>query len=173
MTGASNHGRSKTLESMNLLRANAASILICCISVVALVVPLYLWWRAVRLRGRSDLVLADRVALARLDETRQLMQPEDAREFSMAIAEILRSYIDVRFKLFAAHQPADEFLHNLLIAPNGMLGNHRASLADFLRRCDLARFEHWLLSPEEMDALLASARNFVFETSQFELRAQP
>lgn len=158
---------------MNILQGNAARILICCISAVALIVPLYLWWRAVQFGRRSDLILPDRVALARLDETRRLMQPEDAREFSMTVAEVVRSYIDVRFKLSIVRQPTEEFLHSLLTKPNDLLANQRAALADFLRRCDVAKFEHWILSLEEMDGLLASACNFVAQTSRPELRTQP
>ncbi len=39
-------------------------------------------------------------------------------------------------------------------------------LADFLHHCDLAKFARWILSIEEMENMLQSARTFVIETGQ-------
>ena len=54
------------------------------------------------------------IALDRLEEARALMQPENAREFSIAVSEIVRHYIEDRFQVWAARRTTEEFLHDLL-----------------------------------------------------------
>jgi len=137
----------------------------------AVAVPLYLVWRR---WGRRPTValLPYQIALARLEEARKLMQPEDAREFSIEVSEIVRTYIAVRFEVRAAHRTTEEFLHGLLAMPDALLGSHRALLADFLRHCDLAKFARWVLSYEEMEGMLLSALDFVLATGQPQLEVK-
>jgi len=104
------------------------------------------------------------IALDRLEEARVLMQPENAREFSILISEIVRHYMEARFKVRAARRTTEEFLHDLLQPSDTLLASHRELLADFLRHCDLAKFARWILSMGEMETMLRSARAFVLET---------
>jgi hypothetical protein len=78
----------------------------------------------------------------------------------------VRNYIEVRFHVWAARRTTEEFLYDLLESPDALLGSHRAVLADFLHHCDLAKFARWILSVEEMENMLQSARTFVVETGK-------
>ena len=106
------------------------------------------------------------IALARLEKARALMTVPTAREFSIEVSEIVRSYIEARFHVRAAHQTTEEFLHNLLEPSDALLTGHRELLGDFLHHCDLAKFARWVLSLEEMEEMYGSARTFVSETGK-------
>jgi hypothetical protein len=106
------------------------------------------------------------IALDRLEEAHALMQPENAREFSITVSEIVRHYIEDRFHVGAARRTTEEFLYDLLESSDALLAGHRALLADFLHHCDLAKFALWVLSIEEMENMLQSARTFVIETGR-------
>jgi hypothetical protein len=106
------------------------------------------------------------IALDRLEKARALMTLETAREFSIEVSEIVRSYIEARFHVRVAHQTTEEFLHELLEPSDALLAGHQELLAEFLHHCDLAKFARWILSREEMEAMHASARMFVLETGK-------
>jgi hypothetical protein len=106
------------------------------------------------------------VALERLEAARELMRPAQAREFSIAVSEIVRSYIELRFATRAAHHTTQEFLHDCVAGLDSPLAEHREALGNFLYHCDLAKFARWVLSIEEMEAMLQSACAFVRETGQ-------
>ena len=132
----------------------------------ALAALLYAGWLWNRRRALAAALLPYEIALARLEEARALMQPENAREFSIAVSEIVRQYIEQRFRVWAARRTTEEFLHDLLEPSDALLTSHRSLLAEFLRHCDLAKFARWILSSEEMDTMLESACRFVRETGQ-------
>jgi hypothetical protein len=132
----------------------------------ALAALLYAGWRWNRRRALAAALLPYEIALARLEEARALMQPENAREFSITVSEIVRQYIEVRFRVWAARRTTEEFLHDLLEPSDALLMSHRELLAEFLRHCDLAKFARWILSLEEMNTMLQSAHNFVLETGK-------
>ena len=104
------------------------------------------------------------IALDRLEQVRGLMTPEQAREFSFAVSEIVRGYIEQQFQTRAAHRTTEEFLHDLVTEPDALLLKHRTLLADFLRHCDLAKFALWNLALSEMESMHQSARTFVLHT---------
>ena len=131
----------------------------------ALAALLYAGWFWNRRRALAAL-LPYEIALARLEEARALMQPENAHEFSITVSEIVRQYIEQRFRVWAARRTTEEFLHDLLEPSDALLTSHRSLLAEFLRHCDLAKFARWILSSEEMDTMLESACRFVRETGQ-------
>jgi hypothetical protein len=132
----------------------------------ALAALLYAGWLWNRRRALAAALLPYEIALARLEEARALMQPEHAREFSITVSEIVRQYIEQRFRVWAARRTTEEFLHDLLEPSDALLTSHRSLLAEFLRHCDLAKFARWILSSEEMDTMLKSACRFVRETGQ-------
>jgi hypothetical protein len=113
------------------------------------------------------------IALQRLEEIRPLMRPSSVREFSIAISDIVRRYIEEEFHLTATHRTTEEFLHDLLQSANGALSSHRNLLAHFLNQCDVAKFAAASLSARIMETLHESARSFVTETSKPTAAAQP
>jgi hypothetical protein len=132
----------------------------------ALAALLYAGWRWNRRRALTAALLPYEIALAKLEEARALMQPENACAFSITVSEIVRQYIEVRFEVWAARRTTEEFLHDLIDPSDVSLAHHRDLLADFLRHCDLAKFARWILSIEEMETMLQSAHNFVLETGK-------
>jgi len=132
----------------------------------ALAVLLYAGWLWNRRRNSAAVLLPYEIALARLAEARSLMQPENAREFSITVSEIIRHYIEVRFRVWAARRTTEEFLHDVVDQSDAMLTNHRELLDDFLGHCDLAKFARWILSAPEMETMLQSAHTFVLETGR-------
>ena len=101
------------------------------------------------------------IALEKLAATRPLMQDESAEPFSLAVSEIVRLFIETCLPVRAAHRTTNEFLHDLLNLPHSPLAAQRESLAQFLEHCDLAKFARWSLTLPQMEAMLASAGNFV------------
>jgi len=135
--------------------------------VLLLALGLYGLWR--RRRGRrTPVLLPHELALQRLDEIRTLMQPAHAREFCIAISDVIRGYIEQRFHVTATRQTTEEFLHDLLRSANASLAQHQALLGEFLHQCDFVKFAALGLTLNNMEALRQSARTFVLETVKAE-----
>jgi hypothetical protein len=117
-------------------------------------------------RRRQQRKLAYEIALERLENTRPLMRESNAEPFSLAVSEIVRRFIEEVLPVRAAHRTTDEFLRDLTSLSYLPLAQHRDSLADFLRHCDLAKFARWSLTVSQMDAMLESARAFVIDLGQ-------
>jgi hypothetical protein len=121
-------------------------------------------WRWRRRRPRT--LLPFEVALQRLEEIRTLMMPQSAREFGIAVSDIVRSYIEQRFEVVATQRTTEEFLQDLVKSCNESLASHRPLLSDFLQQCDLVKFAGLSPSPQILEALRQSARTFVSETAR-------
>jgi hypothetical protein len=134
-------------------------------AVVALALAAYGIRRWVKSRRRPRVLLSHEIALKRLAEIEPLMQPATAREFSTAVSDIVRRYIEARFDVVATHRTTEEFLHDLLKDPREALLRHRALLSEFLHQCDLVKFAGMALTPQSMQSLQRSARAFVIETA--------
>ena len=117
-------------------------------------------------RRRQQRKLAYEIALERLENTRPLMRESNAEPFSLAVSEIVRRFIEEVLPVRAAHRTTDEFLRDLTSLSYLPLAQHRDSLADFLRHCDLAKFARWSLTVSQMDAMLESARAIVIDLGQ-------
>jgi hypothetical protein len=124
----------------------------------------YAVWRWRRRRPARALQYFE-IALRRLEELRALMHPASVREFSSAISDTVRRYIEAGFKVTATHRTTEEFLHGILDTENSPLSSHRPLLAEFLRQCDLAKFAGMSLSADNMESLYQSARSFIVGTS--------
>jgi len=133
--------------------------------VVILVLAIYRIWRWRRERGVRPLLPYER-ALERLEHVRALMQPADAREFSIAVSDIVRGYIEQRFEVAVTRRTTEEFLHDLLETPHVALARHQSLLADFLHQCDFVKFAGMSLALQDMETLRQSARAFVLATAK-------
>jgi Domain of unknown function (DUF4381) len=123
-------------------------------------------WRRRRRRRRPGVLSPLELALRRLEESRVLMQPASANEFSVAVSDIVRSYIEQQFKVTATLRTTEEFLRDLIGASNAALASHRDLLSEFLHQCDLAKFAGLALTMQSMESLYQSARTFVGETGR-------
>ncbi len=131
-------------------------------AVIAL--GMYGAWRWQRRRRSPRTPSPFELALQRLEDIRVLMQPRSAREFSIAVSDIVRSYIEQRFDLTATHRTTEEFLRDLLEFPHAALVQHRALLSEFLHQCDLVKFAGMALTVQNMESLHQSACDFVRAT---------
>jgi hypothetical protein len=127
----------------------------------------YAAWRRHRSSSsRPRIPLPFEAALQRLEDIRRLLDPASAREFSIAVSDIVRQYIEVQFMVTATHRTTEEFLRDLLETSNAALAAHRNLLAEFLNQCDLAKFAGVSLSRQILESLHRSARSFVTESSK-------
>jgi hypothetical protein len=126
----------------------------------------YAAWRWHRRQRPVRALLPFEIALRRLEASRGLLNPASVREFSIAISDIVREYIEAAFHVTATHRTTEEFLRDLLDASNTALAVHRKLLAEFLDQCDIAKFAGISLSTQIMESLYQSARSFVIETSK-------
>ncbi len=126
----------------------------------------YAWWRWKHRPPPPRQLELFEIALQRLEEARALMQPASVREYSIAISDVVRQYIEGAMQVVATHRTTEEFLRDLLDSKNSALAAHRALLEDFLHQCDVAKFAGVGLSMQIMESLHRSARSFVIETSK-------
>jgi len=129
----------------------------------------YAIWRRTRRRRAPKIPQPFEIALERLEELRPLMHPASVREFSIAISDVVRRYIEEAFAVIATQRTTEEFLHDLLASAHPSLAPHRKLLAEFLNRCDLAKFAGMSFSRQDLESLHQSARSFVLSTSQSSL----
>jgi hypothetical protein len=133
----------------------------------------YAWWRWRQRRRAARKLELFEIALQRLDAARALMHPSSVKEYSVAISDVVRQYIEAGMQVTATHRTTEEFLHGLLSSSNAALAAHRGLLADFLSQCDMAKFAGVGLSMQIMESLHRSARSFVIETAKPVPAAQP
>ena len=140
--------------------------------IALLALGLYALWRWHRRGLAKRPPLPFEIALQRLEQLRALMQPSSVREFSIAITDTIRQYIEQRFQLTAAHRTTEEFLRDLLVTSQESLAAHRSLLGEFLHQCDLAKFAGMSLSHANMEMLYESAHTFVVATAKPPLPAE-
>ncbi|HEX3397551.1 MAG TPA: DUF4381 family protein [Steroidobacteraceae bacterium] len=129
---------------------------------VLLALSIYGWWRW--RRRAPPALLPHEIALQRLEDIRVLMQPRSAREFSTAVSDIVRRYIEQKFDVTATRRTTEEFLRDLLESSNASLARHRGLLGEFLHHCDFVKFAALSLTVQNMESLHQSARAFVLAT---------
>jgi hypothetical protein len=121
-------------------------------------------WRWTR-RAKLRQMLPHEIALQSLEGARQLMDPEQAREYCFAVSSIIRRYVEDTFHVHAPMLTTEEFLRDLVEVRDTMLEPHRALLGEFLQHCDLAKFAGWRYSMPDLEAMHASGQSFVHQTS--------
>jgi hypothetical protein len=84
--------------------------------------------------------------------------------FSTELSNIVRRYIEQRFRLAATRQTTPEFLAGMGTSAR-LSSQQQAMLREFLEQCDLAKFAGLSPTPEQCGAMLNAARRFVQDTS--------
>ena len=130
---------------------------------VLLALGIYGLWRWRRSRV-ARVLLPYEIALQRLEEIAALMSPARAREFSIAVSDIIRLYIEQRFNVTATRRTTEEFLRDLLDSSDAALARHQGLLGEFLHQCDFVKFAALSLTQQNMESLRQSARAFVLAT---------
>jgi hypothetical protein len=134
-------------------------------AAVAAGVALFWLWRA-RSRRRARALTPLETALAELAAARALLQPASADQYSVAVSGLVRRYIERRFALHATQRTSEEFLREILAAPQHALGPHCARLAEFLQQCDVAKFSGVPLTLHNLEVIHASAGEFLRATTE-------
>jgi hypothetical protein len=140
-------------------------IVLAALAVVALVIWLGLRRRRSVAPPAVPRKSAGELARERLVLARALMEPERAREFSHAVSEAVREYVEGRFGARAPRRTTDEFLRDAARDPGSELARHAPLLDAFLHRCDLVKFARAPLTRGEMEGLHSSAWRFVEEST--------
>ena len=99
-------------------------------------------------------------ALVELDKLRGQVQSLPPYGFSIAVSNVLRTYIGAQFGLHAPQQTSPEFLASISSAQN-FSDEDRSLLAAFLDRCDMIKFARAEATAEDSEQLLSSAVSFV------------
>jgi hypothetical protein len=89
-----------------------------------------------------------------------LSQP---KPFVIAISDTLRGYLEERFNFRAPERTTEEFLVDLQRTPL-LVHDQKASLGDFLQRCDLVKFARYEPTERELHDLHGAAVRLVNET---------
>jgi hypothetical protein len=142
-------------------------------AALLLALAAYLLWRRKKRLPPPRPLLPFEIALQGLEQIRELLDPAKVREFSIAISDIVRKYIEDAFHITATHRTTEEFLRDLLQSSNTSLAAHRNLLAEFLNQCDMAKFAGVSLSRQIIESLHQSARSFVIESSKPPPAADP
>jgi hypothetical protein len=125
-------------------------------------VGILLWLR--RAAERARLTAYDR-AWARLDRLQRAGLPDAGRldGWYVELSDIVRRYIEERFRLRAPELTTEEFLLEARRAAD-LSGPHRELLSAFLERCDRVKFARYSPGEGESREALALARRFLEET---------
>ena len=121
-------------------------------------------WRWLRRRKESGSKLAFEIAFEQLEQAKALMKPEMGNEFSIAVSNAIRTYIESRFDLRVTRHTTEEFMTRIAVEPSGDLGDYADLLHQFLEHCDLVKFARYMLTLSQMKEMHKSAWGFVQKT---------
>lgn len=123
-------------------------------------------WRIARRQPGRPPLPPDRWALQELKRIAALRLAEhgQAERFHTLVSDVIRRYLEARYDLRAPKQTTQEFLRGLP-EPSPLPAERQEKLAEFLRRCDLAKFAPVVVAVEECRQVLELARGVVGETS--------
>ena len=104
---------------------------------------------------------ATEVAIRELEKLRSRVQELTPYEFSVAVSDVLRTFIgNARFRLPAIHQTSVEVLAAVSRSPM-FSADDRALLGRFLEKCDMIKFARIDATSDDSAELVASASEFV------------
>ena len=121
-------------------------------------------WRWLRRRKVLRAKLAFEIAFEQLKRAKTMMKPEMGDEFSVAVSNAIRTYIENRFDLHVTRHTTEEFMIRIAAEPSGDLCKYADLLHNFLEHCDLAKFARYMLTLDQMKEMHRSAWDFVDKT---------
>ena len=134
-----------------------AIVVVALLVILALVAGLRDWLR--NRRGPPPLT-PRQLAKRELEKLRSQLQTLDPYAFSVAVSDVLRTYIGAEYRLHAREQTSPEFL--AAIAHSSQFYDaDRQLLAEFLELSDLIKFARIDATQEDSTRLLQSAISFV------------
>jgi hypothetical protein len=141
------------------------------LAVAAALFLLWRWWSRRADRSLLPPIIPAHVrARQRLDAALHLLA--DARLFCIAVSDALRVYLEERFQLRAPERTTEEFLQDLQTTSH-LNASQKEGLADFLARCDLAKFARFEPTEAALRELHESALRLVDETKYEPIQTPP
>lgn len=122
-------------------------------------IKLLLWLRSLS-KKKTPPPSPRAIALRELEELRAKVAQLEPYTFSVAVSDVLRTYISAHFNLHATQQTSPEFLASIATSAR-FTDDDRRLLAAFLERCDLLKFARVEVGSNENSALLQAATAFV------------
>lgn len=140
--------------------------------LLAAAVVMSAWQLVRRLSGGGVALPPEQWALRELDkvEAQRLPSSGQVERYHTLLSDVVRYYLERRFRLRAPQQTTAEFLATMQSWPL-LPATQQAILRDFLERCDLVKFAQVKPTPEECAALGAVARAFVEQTQAVEVKS--
>lgn len=138
--------------------------------LVAIIILLYFLLRKKksttdRSEPRIVIPLHERILAALGDlEKQRVWQQGDHKAYHSRLTDLLRSYIEERFRVPAMESTTDELVKELRISP--LNNEQRTHVENMLRLADMVKFAKAVPSPQENEQMMAGALRFVQDTAQ-------
>ena len=87
------------------------------------------------------------------------------KEYYYRLSDIVRRYIENRFRLMAPERTTEEFLAEMAIT-NKLEENHKQLISNFLEHCDLVKYAKYGPNNQEIEEAFNSAKKLVDETKE-------
>ena len=118
------------------------------------------WWIRKRSLRPKPVRSARERALDALEQVGDEIEVSTPYQFSIAVSDILRSYVTEQYQLPVTRQTSVEFLASLA-KHSPFSADETSLLEDFLERCDLIKFARYDATPQDSRLLLEEATRFV------------
>ncbi|MBX2972191.1 MAG: hypothetical protein KF797_03725 [Flavobacteriales bacterium] len=96
-------------------------------------------------------------------EKERVWQQGDHKTYHSRLTDLLRGYVEERYRVPALESTTDELLKELRVSP--LSTDQRGQLENMLRLADMVKFAKTLPSPQENEQMMAGALRFVRETA--------
>ncbi len=132
---------------------------------------LWLWFKSRKVELVRILKPAHEIAYARLRALVKdnLVEAGRIKEFYERISNILRHYIEDRFKLHAPERTTEEFL-NELRTTDALSEQQKKTVQEFLKHCDLVKFARHEPQTEQIQRTFDLVRDFIEQTKDEQSR---
>ena len=108
-----------------------------------------------------ELAYAELEHLLKLD----LIAAGKTKEFYYRLSNIVRHYIENRFRLMAPERTTEEFLVEMSRS-HALSDSHKGLIAEFLDHCDLVKYAKFAPTEAQIKATCDSAMHFIDETKE-------
>jgi hypothetical protein len=110
---------------------------------------------------------AHQIAYNELENLRALNLISEGRikEYYYRLSNIVRHYIESRFKLMAPERTTEEFLAEMTVTDR-LTGVHKELISNFLEHCDMVKFAAYGPDTREIENAFDSAIKLVDETKE-------
>ena len=110
---------------------------------------------------------AHEIAYEAFIELEKMDYPQKGRikEYYTALSDIVRRYLENRFKLRAPEMTTEEFLHSVR-ASKELNSEQKSLLREFLSHCDIVKFARYNPETAEIEKSHGSARRFIDQTKK-------